>query len=118
MSNRRRDVRFRASLRFTFAWDDGFELFRTLDVSAGGARVTHHVLNSPRLPVGVVGEAAFVLDGVEVRTQARVVREHRDGFAVVFVGLSQEGERRIVAWIFRQEVLTAPKVSVREQRPR
>lgn len=105
MSNRRRAVRFRASLRFTFSWDEGFELFRTFDISTGGARVLHHVMASPRIRIGTHGEAAFVLDGVEVRTEAVVVRELDDGFAVRFVSIDQTAERRIAAWVFRQEVL-------------
>lgn len=99
-------MRIKASLRFTFAWgEDAFELYRTVDVSAGGARVVHHVIGSPLPPVGTEGEGAFVLDGVEVRTKAVVVREHRDGFAVRFRSLSQANESRLVAWIFRQEAL-------------
>jgi hypothetical protein len=50
-------------------------------------------------------EAAFVLDGVEVRTEATVVRALNDGFAVRFRSLSQSDESRVVAWIFRQEAL-------------
>ena len=116
VENRRRNVRIRASLRFTFAWSDGkdavtdeprefFELFRTIDVSAGGARVTQHVSGGLRPRVGVTGQAAFVLDGVEVRTEATVVRALNDGFAVRFRSLSQPDESRVVAWIFRQEAL-------------
>ncbi|MBE2251435.1 MAG: PilZ domain-containing protein [Myxococcus sp.] len=105
MSNRRRDVRIKASLRFTFAWDEAFELFRTVDVSAGGARVVHHASGSPQPPLGAEGECAFVLDGVEVRALAVVVREAADGFAVRFRALSPSTEQRIVAWIFRQEAL-------------
>lgn len=105
VENRRRNVRIRASLRFTFAWGEDFELFRTVDVSAGGARVVHHVLDSPRPPRGTVGECAFVLDGEEVRSEGVVVRELADGFVVKFVRVSQATERRIVAWIFRQEAL-------------
>ena len=106
MKNRRGTVRIKASLRFTFSWgEDCFELYRTVDVSAGGARVVHHVIGSPRPPLGTEGECAFVLDGVEVRTKAVVVREHRDGYAVRFRALSQANESRLVAWIFRQEAL-------------
>lgn len=116
VENRRRNVRIRAGLRFTFAWSDGkdpvtdeprefFELFRTVDVSAGGARVTQHVANGLRPRIGVTGQAAFVLDGVEVRTEATVVRALHDGFAVRFRSLSQPDESRVVAWIFRQEAL-------------
>jgi hypothetical protein len=42
-----------------------------------------------------------VLDGVEVRTKALVVRELRDGDAVRFRARSQANERRIVAWVLR-----------------
>ncbi len=107
MENRRADVRLRASLRFTFAWgEDSFELYRTLDLSAGGARVVHHVLGSPLPAVGIEGECAFVLDGQELRALARVIRHHPDGFVVRFVELTQPQESRIVAWIFRQEALS------------
>jgi c-di-GMP-binding flagellar brake protein YcgR len=105
VENRRRFVRIPAQLRFTFAWPEGFELYRTVDVSAGGARVVHHVMGSPRPRPGTTGECAFNLDGVELRAAAVVVREHRDGFAVRFCALSQAQERRIVAWVFRQEAL-------------
>lgn len=116
VENRRRNVRIRAGLRFTFAWSDGkdpvtdeprefFELFRTVDVSAGGARVTPHIANGLRPRIGITGQAAFVLDGVEVRTEAMVVRAVGDGFAVRFRSLSQPDESRVVAWIFRQEAL-------------
>lgn len=106
MKNRRADVRIRANLRFTFSWGpDAFELFRTVDVSAGGARVVHHVIGSPRPELGVVGECAFVLDGQELRCVAQVIRIDRDGFAVRFLGLTQVQESRIVAWIFRNEAL-------------
>lgn len=104
MRNRRKDVRIRASLRFTFAWgDDRFELFRTLDLSAGGARVVWHDGAGVGPLAGAEGECAFVLDGAEVRARAVVVRETKDGFACRFVGLSQPNETRIVAWVFRQE---------------
>lgn len=106
MNNRRSDVRIRASLRFTFSWgEDAFELFRTVDVSAGGARVVHHVIGSPRPAQGTTGECAFVLDGQELRCEARVIRTEPDGFAVRFLGLTQPQESRIVAWIFRNEAL-------------
>jgi c-di-GMP-binding flagellar brake protein YcgR len=104
--NRRSTVRIKASLRFTFSWsEDCFELFRTVDISAGGALVVHHTVGSPRPAVGTSGECAFVLDGVELRTKALVVRETHDGFAVRFSALSQANESRLVAWIFRQEAL-------------
>jgi c-di-GMP-binding flagellar brake protein YcgR len=105
MENRRRFVRIRAALRFTFSWPGAFELYRTIDVSAGGARVVHHVMGSPRPRPGTEGECAFVLDGEELRATAVVVREHPDGFAVRFRGLTQAQDRRIVAWIFRQEAM-------------
>ncbi len=106
MSNRRRFVRIRASLRFTFAWGaQSFELYRTVDLSAGGARVIHHVIGSARPPRGAEGECAFNLDGVELRTRAVVVRDHRDGFAVRFRWASRAHEDRVVAWVFRQEAL-------------
>ncbi|MCA2978550.1 MAG: PilZ domain-containing protein [Myxococcaceae bacterium] len=105
MHNRRRYVRIKAALRFTFAWADGFEVYRTMDVSAGGARVYQSDKNGRRPAPGTQGECAFALDGVELRTVAVVVRHHRDGFAVRFLQLSQAQERSVVAWVFRQEAL-------------
>ncbi len=100
--NRRRLFRVKASLRFTFAWEGGFELFRTVDVSAGGAFVSR--ADGAVLPaLGVVGECAFNLESMEIRTAARVVRVEADGFGVVFEGLARAHEDRVCGWIFRQE---------------
>jgi len=103
MGNRRRFVRVRARLRFTFAWDEQFELYTVEDVCASGVLVrrTEAPLTLPAL--GAVGECAFAIDASEVRTQARVVRLTRDGFAVRFLGLSRTTEDTLVAWVFRRE---------------
>ncbi|MDP2275325.1 MAG: PilZ domain-containing protein [Archangium sp.] len=104
--NRRRFFRVRASLRFTFAWEGGFELFRTVDLSASGAFVIRG--DEAVLPaLGVVGECAFNLESMEIRTAARVVRVSADGFGVVFEGLSRAHEDRVCGWIFRQETRRA-----------
>ena len=92
----------RASLRFTFAWEGGFELFRTVDLSAGGAFVLRgDELVLPAL--GAVGECAFNLESMEIRTAARVARVKAEGFGLVFEKLSRSHEDRICGWIFRQE---------------
>jgi c-di-GMP-binding flagellar brake protein YcgR len=100
-ANRRRFFRVKASLRFTFAWEGGFELFRTVDLSAAGAMVvrTEGVLPA----VGTVGECAFNLASMEIRTGAKVMRVEGDRFAVEFTGLSRAHEDQICAWVFRQE---------------
>lgn len=103
MGNRRRFVRVRARLRFTFAWGEQFELYATEDVSASGALV-RRVEPPLTLPgLGAEGECAFTVDGAEVRTGARVVRVARDGFAVRFLGLPRGLEDKLVAFVFRME---------------
>jgi hypothetical protein len=105
--NRRRFARVRATLRFTFDWDEHFALFRTLDLGASGALVMRHDPEGPEGPLpgmGVEGQCAFNLDGVEVRCQARVVRAIFDGFAVRFLDLPRSMEDSLVAWAFRMEV--------------
>jgi c-di-GMP-binding flagellar brake protein YcgR len=101
--NRRRYFRVRAGLRFTFAWEQGFELFRTVDLSASGAYVERHVPASPMPERGVLGECAFNLQSMEIRCVATVVRATADGFAVRFVELPLRMEDRICGWVFRQE---------------
>ncbi len=105
--NRRRFVRVRATLRFTFAWADDrgehFELFRTLDVSAGGLLLTRHVVGSVKPGLGVEGEGAFNVDSTEIRARAVVVRVTDDGFAVRLTNLPRHLEDKIVAWVFRIE---------------
>jgi c-di-GMP-binding flagellar brake protein YcgR len=101
--NRRRFARVRVNLRFTFAWDEHFALFRTLDVGASGALVVRHDADSPLPELGAVGQCAFNLDSAEVRTEAKVVRLVNDGFAVRFEGLPRSLEDRLVAWVFRME---------------
>ncbi len=101
--NRRRFFRVRARLRFTFAWDAGFELFRTVDVSACGAAVLQHVPSSPLPPLGAVGECAFNLESMEIRCAAKVVRVSANGFAVEFQHVSRAHEDRICGWAFRQD---------------
>ncbi len=113
-------MRVKASLRFTYSWEETalvgegpaasyFELFRTIDLSAGGALVARHVVNSAFPRVGVTGECAFTIDSVEVRVAARVVA-HRNGcYAVRFVALPEALEDKLVAWVFRQETLLLRK---------
>jgi hypothetical protein len=99
--NRRRFFRVRAGLRFTFAWDGGFELFRTVDVSACGASVLRHVVNGAMPPLGTIGECAFNLESMEIRCAARVVRLFANGFAVDFIDVARAQEDRICGWAFR-----------------
>lgn len=101
--NRRRFARVRASLRFTFAWEEQFALFRTVDLCASGALVVRHDADSQLPSVGMVGQCAFNLDSTEVRTEARVVRLVHNGFAVRFQGLPRSLEDKLVAWVFRIE---------------
>lgn len=102
--NRRRFFRVRAALRFTFAWDGGFELFRTIDLSASGAsvRVTPQLADLVP-PLGTHGECAFNLESVEIRALVKVVRVGKSSFAVDFVALSRAKEDRICSWAFRQD---------------
>ena len=102
--NRRRFFRVHAALRFTFSWEGGFELFRTVDVSACGAYVLRHVPKSPLPPLGAEGEAAFNLESMEIRCAAKVVRVSTNGFAVEFGTVSRAQEDRICGWAFRQGV--------------
>jgi len=101
--NRRRFVRVRARIRFTFTWPEHFELYATEDLSASGALLVRHLAQSPLPPVDTVGECAFNLDGAEIRSEARVVRASRNGFAVRFCGLPRVLEDRIAGWVFRLE---------------
>lgn len=100
--NRRRFFRVHASLRFTFAWEGGFELFRTVDVSACGAYVVKHVTASAVPPMGTLGECAFNLESMEIRCEAKVVRASANGFAVEFGRVTRAQEDRICGWAFRQ----------------
>lgn len=102
-ANRRNFFRVHAALRFTFAWDTGFELFRTIDVSASGASVARHVVDSALPSRGTVGECAFNLESMEIRCAATVVRVSPQGFAVRFEALPRVMEDRICGWAFRQE---------------
>jgi c-di-GMP-binding flagellar brake protein YcgR len=102
-ANRRRFFRVRARLRFTFAWEGGFELFRSVDVSACGAYVVQHVPNCPLPLAGQQGECAFNLESMEIRCLATVVRSSANGFAVRFESVSRAHEDRICGWVFRQE---------------
>lgn len=102
-ANRRRFFRVRARLRFTFAWEGGFELFRTVDVSACGAYVVQHVANSPLPLAGQTGECAFNLESMEIRCTGTVVRVSANGFAVRFDQVARNHEDRICGWAFRQE---------------
>ena len=107
--NLRHFVRVKVSLRFTFTWsgptpeDAYFELFRTVDVGAGGARVVRHVPESPMPPVGAVGEFAFCIEQTEIRSLATVVRHATEGFVVRFRPLRRVTEDQLVAWVFRHE---------------
>jgi c-di-GMP-binding flagellar brake protein YcgR len=101
--NRRQFFRVRARLRFTFAWEGGFELFRSVDISASGAFVLQHVVGSPMPTTGTVGECAFNLESMEIRCTATVVRTTHNGFAVRFGDVSRAQEDRICGWVFRQE---------------
>lgn len=107
--NRRRFFRIRASLRFTFAWEGGFELYRTIDLSASGAslRLTPQ-LAATAPPPGTVGECAFNLESMEIRAAARVVRVSKGSFAVDFEALSPAKQDRICGWAFRQETRKPP----------
>lgn len=107
-SNQRRFFRVRASLRFTFAWSQGFELFRTVDLSACGAMVERHVPAAQLPPLGEIGECAFNLESREIRLICRVVRVSAKGFAVEFENVSKANEDRICGWAFRQEVARNP----------
>lgn len=107
--NRRRFFRVRANLRFTFAWEGGFELYRTHDVSACGASVQlPAALAGKAPPVGTVGECAFNLESMEIRATARVVRASKGSFAVDFEALPRRLEDRICGWAFRQETRKPP----------
>lgn len=108
-TNRRRFVRIDADLRCTFSWDAGFELYRTTNLSAGGVQLKHHVAVSPTPPLGTEGECALNLDGVELRTEADVVRLTSDGFVLRFVRLSLTQEQRLVSWVWKQEVARLQK---------
>jgi len=89
-------------MRITLAWAEQFELFRTVDLSAGGALVVGHVPETPIPEVGSLGECAFNIDSLEVRVDMVVVRISKSGaVAVKFVGLPRALEDRIVAWVFR-----------------
>lgn len=101
--NRRRFVRVRAQLRFTFAWSENFELYRTEDLSAGGAQARADAEQALLPPLGAEGECAFNIEGFEVRVAGRVVRAVPHGFAVRFVGLDRAVEDRLVGWVLRQE---------------
>lgn len=102
-ANRRNFFRVRASLRFTFAWEGGFELFRTVDLSASGASVLKHVPAGAMPALGALGECAFNLESMEIRVAARVVRVSVNGFAVRFEAVPRAQEDRICGWCFRQE---------------
>jgi c-di-GMP-binding flagellar brake protein YcgR len=107
--NRRRFFRVRASLRFTFAWEDGFELYRTIDLSASGALVRIPPLREVVVPeLGTVGECAFNLEAMELRASARVVRVTKSSFAVDFEELRAHQQDRICGWAFRQETRKTP----------
>lgn len=107
--NRRRFFRVRASLRFTFAWSDGFELYRTVDLSACGALVRLPPRREAKVPpLGVLGECAFNLESTEIRAQARVVRVTGTSFAVDFDELRPAQQDRICGWAFRQEARKHP----------
>lgn len=107
--NLRHFVRVKASLRFTFSWsgpspDDAFfELFRTIDVSAGGARVVRHVPDSPLPPIGAQGEFTFNIEQTEIRAQGTVVRHFEGGFVVRFRSLRRSAEDQLASWVFRQQ---------------
>lgn len=103
--NRRQFFRVRAGLRFTFAWDDGFELFRTVDLSASGAFVVQHTVSTQMPKSGQRGQCAFNLESMEIRCEAVVIRTATNGFAVVFDELTRAQEDRICGWIFRQQAL-------------
>lgn len=102
--NRRRFFRVHAGLRFTFEWEGGIELFRTVDLSAGGAQLIAFELESSLPRRGAVGECAFRLEFLEVRCLARVVRTSATGFAVQFVRLPKGLEDRICRWALRREL--------------
>jgi hypothetical protein len=76
-ANRRRFFRVRAGLRFTFSWEGGFELFRTLDVSACGAWVMRHVPLSPLPPLGTEGESWVNAEDIRVAEYWRIERKPR-----------------------------------------
>jgi c-di-GMP-binding flagellar brake protein YcgR len=101
--NRRRFARVRASLRFTLAWGERFELFRTIDLSAAGALLVRHVPDSPMPLVDAEAECAFNIDSTEIRVNVLVVRSSRGHCAVKFVGLERRLEDRIASWVFRME---------------
>ncbi|MDP1827440.1 MAG: PilZ domain-containing protein [Archangium sp.] len=107
-ANRRTFFRVRASLRFTFAWEGGFELFRTVDVSACGAFVMRHVPAGAMPGLGAEGECAFNLESMEIRVAAKVVRVASNGFAVRFRAVPRTQEDRICGWAFRQETRKEP----------
>ena len=93
----------RAGLRFTFAWGECFELFRTTDLSASGVYVVTHVVRSPVPAAGMVGQCAFNLESMEIRCEARVIRSSVNGFAAQFVDLRPAQQDRVCGWIFRQQ---------------
>lgn len=101
--NRRRFFRVHANLRFTFAWDNGFELYRTIDLSASGAYVQRSEPSNALPTLGTRGECAFNLESMEIRAPAQVVRVVPNGFAVRFNSMTHAQEDRVCGWIFRQE---------------
>lgn len=101
--NRRHYFRVRAGLRFTFAWPDAFELFRTVDLSASGVYVVQHVVRSAMPALNTVGQCAFNLESMEIRCEARVTRLSANGFAAHFVDLAAAQQDRVCGWIFRQQ---------------
>jgi hypothetical protein len=103
MMNRRRFVRVRAHLRFTFSWGDRFELYTTDDVSGSGALVRQTQPEVPLPALASEGECAFTVDATEIRTPARVVRVSGSTFAVRYLGLTRPHEDRLAAWVFRLE---------------
>jgi c-di-GMP-binding flagellar brake protein YcgR len=107
--NRRRFFRVPASMRITFAWAEGFELYRTVDLSACGALVRVPPRAEVVLPPeGTRGEAAFNLESYELRVEARVTRVTKTTFALEFERVRPAQQDRICGWAFRQAARKGP----------
>jgi c-di-GMP-binding flagellar brake protein YcgR len=99
----RRFKRVNAKFRCTFAWAENFELYVSVDVSAGGLLLSRSAPDQLVPPLKAACECAFNLESVEIRTPCEVVRVDVSSFAVKFTAMQRGVEDRMVAWVLRQE---------------